>query len=352
MNQFLYATKRAWIGKPFIDTVFILLPPFLSLLIIVLFPRLFQNNNHVPDSLWVILILLIDVAHVYSTLYRTYFDKHMVVRQRNLLILIPVLSFVASVLVYSSSAFLFWRLLAYLAVFHFVRQQYGFMRLYSRKEQAPRWMVMTDKVVIYYATIYPLIYWHLSGPRNFNWFISGDFMYISSALLLKCATAFYYAVVACYLIKEIIFVYLYREVNIPKIAVISGTIISWYFGIVYFNGDLAFTLLNVVSHGIPYMALVWIYSRKEVAAKGSPFGRSFSLLFSLMGFLAVIFLLAYLEEALWDIFLWKEHQHIFGTYQPEVNEMLLCFIIALLAVPQITHYIIDGYIWKLKRQQK
>ena len=34
-------------------------------------------------------------------------------------------------------------------------------------------------------------------------------------------------------------------------------------GIVYFKGDLTFTLLNVVSHGIPYYALVWAYGNNQ-----------------------------------------------------------------------------------------
>ena len=46
--------------------------------------------------------------------------------------------------------------------------------------------------------------------------------------------------------------------NIPKNMLIIGTFMSWYFGIVYYNNDLIFTLLNVISHGIPYMALIYI----------------------------------------------------------------------------------------------
>jgi hypothetical protein len=41
-----------------------------------------------------------------------------------------------------------------------------------------------------------------------------------------------------------------------------GTLISWYIGIVHYNNDLIFTFLNVVTHGIPYMALVWMYNTK------------------------------------------------------------------------------------------
>jgi hypothetical protein len=37
--------KQPWIGKPWIDIIFILLPAFLSLLIVILFPSLFQDTN-------------------------------------------------------------------------------------------------------------------------------------------------------------------------------------------------------------------------------------------------------------------------------------------------------------------
>ena len=152
--------QQPWIGKPWIDTVFILLPPFLSLLFIVLFPTLFQDNKELPVAGWVILILLVDVAHVYSTLYRTYFDPQALKEQRSLLWTIPFFSFIAGMLLYSMNDLLFWRILAYVAVYHFIRQQYGFMRVYSRKEKLPNLFALIDRITIYYATLYPIIYWH------------------------------------------------------------------------------------------------------------------------------------------------------------------------------------------------
>ena len=38
------------------------------------FPAVFQQSGGITDTWWILLILLVDVAHVYSTLYRTYFD--------------------------------------------------------------------------------------------------------------------------------------------------------------------------------------------------------------------------------------------------------------------------------------
>lgn len=347
--------NQPWLGKPVTDVVFILLPPFISLLVIFLFPQCFRNNKNMPDSWWVLLILLVDVAHVYSTLYRTYFNRELYQKKRPMMIAIPVFAFVAAVLLYSVSFVIFWRVLAYLAVFHFVRQQYGFMRLYSRRESAPLWMKRIDTCTIYYATLYPLIYWHLSGPRNFNWFIEGDFLTASSSVLLVIATVLYLAVLGVYIGKEAYVWIKIRSVNLPKVAVVVGTLVSWYFGIVYFNGDMAFTILNVVSHGIPYMALIWIFGKKQISAPHNT-ERKWSVFVSRYGlwvFLSVIFLLAYIEEGLWDSALWREHRNVFSVfYSREIkwDSTLLNFLVPLLALPQITHYIIDGFIWKIKKE--
>lgn len=346
--------KQPWIGRPFIDIVFILLPPFASLLFIFLFPSIFQNNVNMPDAGWIVLILLIDVAHVYSTLYRTYFDPQSFKKQKLILSAIPFIGFIIGVMAYAIGSSFFWRLLAYTAVFHFVRQQYGFMRVYSRKDNSFPTATLIDKIIIYYATIYPLLYWHLKGPRNFNWFVNGDFFYGSAQGILSIASILYYVAISLFFIKEIFVLIRTRYINIPKLAIISGTLLSWYFGIVYYNGDMAFTLLNVVSHGIPYMALVWIYGEKNYnkSKKGSRFLRLVFSKYGLVIFLGLIFLFAFIEEGLWDVAVWKEHAAVFGTRHLasfSANETLLTFIVPLLALPQITHYILDGFIWKIRK---
>lgn len=263
---------------------------------------------------------------------------------------IPVVCYVVGVLLHSIDGMLFWRILAYLAVFHFIRQQYGFMRLYSRTEnQSPDWCKTIDVISIYTATLYPLVYWHLSDDRNFNWFIDGEFFQFHSDLLLSLVTVLYFLVLCIYLIKETFIILKYKQFNIPRNLIIGGTFLSWYFGIVYFNGDMAFTTLNVVSHGIPYMSLVWFMQKKERPDyKGSlliHLKRSYGILI----FLGIIVVLAYLEEGLWDGFIWKEHQPFFGIFKqlPTItSKETLALIVPLLSLPQSTHYVLDGFIWK------
>jgi uncharacterized membrane protein YgdD (TMEM256/DUF423 family) len=299
--------------------------------------------------------LLIDVAHVYSTLFRTYFDPVRFRQQRTLFLGIPLLCYGVGVALYSLEGLWFWRVLAYLAVFHFVRQQYGFLRLYSRAENQPRRFRQLDTIVIYASTLYPLIWWHLTPNRNFNWFVDGDFVQseLDSFGLTKfrlLLTGLYLLLLALYIAKETWHFRTRHQFNIPRNALIAGTGVSWYVGIVWFNGDVAFTMLNVVAHGIPYMALIWVTSRPQTGLWASLL-RSYGVVL----FLGLLVGLAYLEEGLWDGLVWREHTTVFGAFQhlPTIQPATwLAWLVPLLSLPQSTHYVLDGFIWRNKSEHR
>lgn len=346
--------KQPWLLDAWKDVLFILSPPFFCLLLIVLFPREFQQSNQMSIAYWLVLVVFIDVAHVYSTLYRTYFNRNNLITNQTLLIAIPVICYLIGIVIYHLDGLWFWRILAYLAVFHFIRQQYGFMKLYIRQDNHQAWYRWIDTITIYSTTLYPIAFWHLNGNRNFNWFVEGDFIFLKNETLLMIANLLYLLVVVLYLIKEIISCFNKKAINIPKNLLVIGTGLSWYFGIVYFNGDLTFTLLNVVSHGIPYMALVWFFEKKRNDGEQKRHSKVYQMAFGRYGvfcFIVAIALFAYLEEGLWDRMVWNEHQSVFQIFffLPQVNNnILLGIIVPLLVVPQATHYVLDGFIWKKK----
>jgi hypothetical protein len=346
--------RQPWIYSVFVDSVFILLPPFFSLLVIYSFPDYFSMEKETRLFEWIILILFIDVAHVYSTLYRTYFDKETLENKKVLLISVPLFSFITGVIVYEFDAMLFWRVLAYLAVFHFIRQQYGFMRIYSRKESMPKYISYFDTFTIYCATLYPVIFWHLKGPRNFHWFIEGDFYYFGNEAIRNITTAIYLTTIVLYLLKELYLILYAGSFNLPRNLIIGGTFLSWYFGIIYYNGDLIFTLINVVSHGIPYMALIWIYGRKKhhTPSLAKNLVSVFFTEYGIMLFLGLLFFFAYIEEGFWDALVWNDHKEFFSFFYflPKVSDHhILSLLVPFLSLPQVTHYILDGFIWKLSK---
>lgn len=341
--------KQPWLHNAAFDMLFILLPVFFALGVTAVLPAEYKSTEKMTLAGWVILVLLIDVAHVYSTLFRTYWDSARFAQHRTLYIAIPVACYVAGVLLYSVDGLVFWRVLAYLAVFHFIRQQYGFMRLYTRKENKQHIAAKIDVVAIYAATLYPLIYWHCTPGRNFNWFVDGDFIVGDGSLIKTVALVMYVMVIAIYAGKEIAAMVRQRQVNIPKNLVITGTFLSWYFGIVHFNGDMVFTLLNVVAHGIPYMALIWLHQQRET---GRPLTAIISVSmpkYTILFFVLTIAGFAYLEEGLWDGLIWREHKGIFGMFRslPAIrSDEVLALLVPLLSLPQSTHYVLDGFIWR------
>jgi hypothetical protein len=141
-------------------------------------------------------------------------------------------------------------------------------------------------------------------------------------------------------------VYLYISsgfLNIGKDIVVATTAICWYVGIVVFDSDYAFTVTNVLIHGIPYFALIYVYSQFRRQTSGRVY-RTLSQHWLI--FLATLWALAYLEELLWHRGVWHERQWLFGADWDWQG--LKVYLVPLLAVPQLTHYILDGFIWRRK----
>lgn len=348
------APRQPWIHSARYDGWLILAPPFLALLVVALLPATYRSTPQMPVVGWVVLVLLIDVAHVYSTLFRTYLDPVRRRQQAGLYLLVPLVCYGLGVALYLlGGALLFWRVLAYAAVFHFVRQQYGFLRLYSRQEPRATPAHRLDAVLIYAATLYPLLYWHLSPPRHFNWFVDGDFVQQDWPAGRLALSGLYVGLLLLYLLKEARLWRQTRHLNLPRNLLLLGTAASWYVGIVLFNGDLAFTLLNVVAHGIPYLALIW-----SAGHHAQPDGRrtrrgTWAGRYGLLVFLGAVVLLAYLEEGLWDGLVWREHTGVFGLFQqlPRIADAsALAWLVPLLALPQATHYVLDGFIWRNQKR--
>jgi hypothetical protein len=337
-----------WFYNAWFDLGFILSPPFIVVLLVFLFSSFFQQTN-MSDVFWLIVVVFVDVAHVYSTLFKTYFDKSKFEKNRNLYIVVPVLCYVIGVLLHSEGSHFYWRILAYLAVFHFIRQQYGFFRLYSRADKQAKWEYYLDNTSIYMATLYPVIYWHTHPETPFNWFVENDFIVFQSDVLSAFSGWMYTVVFAMYGVKELFKLIVIRKFNIPKNLVFVGTALSWYMSIVYFKSDIAFTTINVVSHGIPYVGLIFADGKLEKSS--NPFMKLvFQSVVGIVLFIGVLLVFSYLEEGLWDSFVWNEHQvlfPIFHSFLPTVNDKhLLTLIVPLLSLPQTTHYVLDGFIWR------
>jgi hypothetical protein len=300
-----------------------------------------------PEWTWITGVLLVDVAHVWSTAFVVYLDPVERRRRPALYVVTPLAAFAAGVALYACGEPVFWHALAYLAVFHFIRQQYGWVMMYrarhGERDRAGRWL---DGATIYAATLYPLIVWHTELPRAFWWMKQGDFVAGLPAVTASVAGWIYAALLAAYAVRAIATAH---RAPVPwgKHVVVATTAACWYAGIVATNADYAFTVTNVFIHGVPYLALVYLYARAAAREPGSRTGATARLIGrrrSLVVFLATLWAIAYLEEMIWDRAIWHDHGWLFGAGIDVGRAAML--IVPLLAVPQLTHYVLDGFLWR------
>ncbi len=351
-----------WLFSKKIDLVWLFLPVWITWLVCFALPESILNQS-IPLWFWVVFILGIDVTHVWSTIFRTYLDKEEFKQHRDMLIAIPFACFTGLMVIATVSEYFFWRVMAYIALHHFIKQQYGFLALYrARFGRAVQHRFVSDKLAIYTGMLWPVLFWHLNQGRQFSWFVQGDFLEFGtwlSAIGIPSESLWWFNAIGNVVYAFVLLVWLVEEIGFAyqkkqyfawgKVLWVVSTALNWFLGIVWFNSDFAFSLTNVVAHGIPYMVLIFFYvERKKQLKKPRNVGVRF---LPVLQMLLIICFLAFGEEYFWDMLLNREKEALFRSmfaYPIAVLQSPIARGVALglLSVPQVAHYFIDGIIWK------
>ncbi len=299
----------------------------------------------VRTGLWFVVVVLVDVAHVYATAYRTYLDPGARTRFGRRLVLVPAACLGAGFVLYLASPLWFWRVLAYVAIFHFIQQHVGFALLYARKGGEPAANRRAIRAAIWAGTLAPVVYWHATLPRTIAWFVDGDFFVGLPRWAGTLALGVQVVVLAAYAAHRA-GRYLRRAANPMTDAVVLLAAANWNLGIVWFDDDRIFTVTNVLLHGIPYMALVFVAGGRRWIGRFAPAaGRTVvGAAFAFYGALATA---AILEEGLWDVLVHHDRPGLFGPGWLVTDPPLLALLAAALSVPQTTHYLLDRWIWRI-----
>lgn len=342
-----------WLWGPEVDLVVFGGTTLVALGLLLVLRQAGLAPGELPAWGWLLVVLGIDVAHVWSTLFRTYLDPEELRRHRLRYLLAPALAYGVGVALYSQGSLWFWRVLAYVAVFHFVRQQVGWVGLYrARANRAGAKHGLLDRRIdefaIYAATLYPIVSWHAHlDQTRFDWFVSGDFMQISrlAQAVLPLAQGVWALALTLFFLRQLWLVRQDGELQLGKVVVVTTTALIWYVGIVLTNSDAEFTITNVLAHGVPYLVLLYYYARaRRRLAPAAPGSRLMAG--GVAAFLGTVLTFAFLEELLWDKLVWHEHSWLFGDAAGELGHPALTFLVPLLALPQFTHYLLDGLLWR------
>jgi len=340
---------RSTLVSPGFDLAWFVLPGVLAATIGIAVGMLAPAPAHESLSLWIVGVLLVDVAHVYASLYRTYLDPDARRLHRKRLIWAPLLCAWFGFLLHLESGRLFWGVLAYVAIFHFIKQHLGFALLYVRAGAESTFDRRLVVWTVWAGTALPVVYWHANLPTEFAWFVPGDLWEGLAPWVGELAVWLQLPIAGAFAGRRA-WLAAHGRANWMVAALALLPMLNWNIGIVWFDDDRVFTITNVFFHGIPYLALVWVTGGRETVSRGlsrAPGRRStVPLVLTYYGSLVA---LAFGEEGLWDRLVWHDHAQLFGASAVALDPEGLgtALVVALLTVPQATHYLLDRWIWRV-----
>lgn len=310
------------------------------------------------EPLWAYLLCFVafDVAHVWATAYLTYLDGEAFARRRALYSWTPPLAFAAAFALHLGSPVVFWTALSYFAIFHFAKQQYGFIAIYKAKakERDPL-DYRLDKLALWTGALGPVLLWHATPAGQFDWF-DGDERFLLRLPVEAQAVigGVMFLVGAAWVLRQLHVLARGDSLNVGKTLWMTGAWASWYVGVRMADHLLVSAAFLNFFHGLPFLMLVWHRMRarwREVDARPS---RPLPLVARLARgrrwvlFYALLFAVAAVEELLWDGVVWRTYlPSATGLSLPELSAVALSLWVALLSLPQVVHYVLDGFLWKL-----
>jgi hypothetical protein len=213
-------------------------------------------------ALWAILI---DAPHVFGTFSRTYFDRSE--RQNRARLLWGSLLFfaVGPLMVYAGAGLVFFFVAALWAYYHLVKQHYGFMVLYKKKNNdlAPIDNAL-DRLLLLFAFNYPFVAFIARDPETMARVPAALRSGVNGLATLLLAGTLILAVV--WFGRQIQRAIAGEPLNVPKYLLLAAAIpMHWIVLLTPMpHKPIAIVAILTIYHNLQYHRLVWFHNQKYV----------------------------------------------------------------------------------------
>jgi len=214
--------------------------------------------------------ILIDAPHVFGTFSRTYFDREE--RQARGRLLWGSLAFfaVGPLMVVAGLGLVFFFLAALWAYYHLVKQHYGFMVLYKKKnaDLAPTDNAL-DRLFILFALSYPFVAFVARDPEasaRVPQQLAGGIAYLETILL--AATVI---IAALWALRQLQRAVEGQPLNVPKYLLLAAVVpMHWLVLLTPMpHKPIAIVAILTIYHNFQYHRLIWFHNRKSSAVASS-----------------------------------------------------------------------------------
>lgn len=302
-------------------------------------------------------VLIIDWAHIFAQWHRIFSNPLEKTFTKSLyfgsyILLIPLVTVVLHFGYFQQIR----TFLVYFVIFHFIKQSYGFIKIYSRIDGVKGDVESSvENLLIYLCMWTPAIYWHISFPKStFTWpvfFIKHPAMeYLFFSLLFLYSVVF-----ILYLRNEFLRWQEKGIFNIPKNVALASAAIGWGAVSLLSEHSVLIMFTVVLTHDLSYTFFVWFTGRRdEKLLKGQVRWLSWWSMPGLVFYILVIILISHPIMVMHlemsqnkDVDYW-----LFGTLfngLPNENSWWQNLGWALFFATQGHHYFIDRYLWKKEK---
>jgi hypothetical protein len=209
--------------------------------------------------------VLIDAPHVFGTFSRTYFDREERRARKRLLWWSLLFFAVGPLMVVAHLALVFFFLAALWAYYHLVKQHYGFMVLYKKKNHdlAPTDNAL-DRLFILIALTYPFIAFVARDPDAMQRVpaqLAGGINYFSTVLLVATI-----AITLVWLGRQLQRAVKGEPLDAPKYLLLAAAIpMHWIVLLTPMpQQPIAVVAILTVYHNLQYHRLIWFHNKKYV----------------------------------------------------------------------------------------
>jgi hypothetical protein len=211
-------------------------------------------------ALWAILI---DAPHVFGTFSRTYFDR--TERQNRARLLWGSLLFFAfgPLMVFAGAGLVFFFLAALWAYYHLVKQHYGFMVLYKKKNNdlAPVDNAL-DRLLLLFAFNYPFVAFIARDPEAMKRVPVALQSGVNGLAMVLLAGTLVLAV--AWLGRQIQRAVTGEALNVPKYLLLAAAIpMHWIVLLTPMpHKPIAIVAILTIYHNLQYHRLIWFHNKK------------------------------------------------------------------------------------------
>ena len=217
--------------------------------------------------------ILIDAPHVFGTFSRTYFDKSEWQTRRRLLLGSLLFFLLGPVLVLLGAGFTFFFVAALWAYYHLVKQHYGFMVLYKKKNNdlAPIDNAL-DRLLLMFAFNYPFVAFIANDPNAMARvppLLRGGVNAVAVLLLFGTIV-----LGIGWLIRQVQRVIAREPLNLPKYLLLAAALpMHWIALLTPMPAKpIALVAILTIYHNLQYQRLIWFHNQKYSASRSARAG--------------------------------------------------------------------------------